>query len=216
MSEQAIVDGINALRHRILSMESRSITPVEMLAIGQTFFEVHRGMIHGEYFDDFCAEWTAFVAEWLEGSTDVFEITDELPREGEWDEQDIDDIDVIILHHTDTGNENEPHQIARMHIDRGSVTVPYHFIVYEDIVYQCNDLWRICWSEDAVSIALAGNFDLHEPSEQQLQRARVLIDAISDLVGKELELVLESDLDHETTSPGLTASQWIHQLRREL
>lgn len=121
-----------------------------------------------------------------------------LPRNGDFKKRNIDQITHISVHHSASpmGKFNA-YDFARWHIDpKGRLKAPaicYHFGIEPDgTIQQTNTLDQIAWhtigaNTVAIGIELNGNFEIEEPTQEQLDSLFWLIDYLKkDVLKKDL------------------------------
>lgn len=140
---------------------------------------------------------------------EIKNIIDELPHNGDFRQRKIGDITQIVIHHSDspTGKFG-PEDFAMWHM-RGKYKMPriaYHYCIEPDgEVYQTNHLESVSWHAgeanwSSIGILLNGNFEVDEPTKNQLSALRILNKKLVDELG-DLDIVGHRDVQ-ATLCPG--------------
>ncbi len=97
-------------------------------------------------------------------------------------------IQKIIVHHSATSS-GSPASYANYHISKGWPGIGYHFVIQKNgEVFQTNDLERISYhttgqNANSIGICLTGNFDVEQPTPQQMNSLKALIINLESQLG---------------------------------
>ncbi len=124
----------------------------------------------------------------------------------------------IVVHHTATSPGATPEQIAQAEVDAGKPGLRYHFLIAADgKVYWTQPLEVAvaqtgvsAVNEDAIGIALIGNFMLVAPGPNQIAAAATLIAWLLSRFELAADVVVGRRELEDSGSPG---AQWDHQAR---
>lgn len=115
-----------------------------------------------------------------------------LERDRAWYQRDVEDVEVITVHHTASpklyDDFLELDHIYSAHVKNGWPGAAYHFVITSSgNIYQLNDLTDVTWHDtrnwDSIGVCMVGYFhpDINEqPSEKQLNALRWLLDALCE------------------------------------
>jgi hypothetical protein len=114
----------------------------------------------------------------------IEDLTATLPRRGEYHRRPLEDVRLVVVHHTAGPDDESPEHIARYHLARGWGGCGYHYVVYRTgRVVKARPVSAIpaCvlgWNRESVCIALVGDYRRVRPSGQLLAVAQQLTDAL--------------------------------------
>ena len=124
------------------------------------------------------------------------------------------DIRRIIIHHTATSGDVTPAQLAKRQTRRGRTGIACHYLVTGNgMTYRTQSLEAVvnqsrlaAVDADGVAVALAGDFDLHTPTEAQMNAAADLLAGLLRDLGLSVTAIFgRNEVERGTTSPGM---QW--------
>ena len=140
---------------------------------------------------------------------EIKNIIDKLPYNGEFMQRDLSYIKQIVVHHSASEiGKFGPEDFAFWHMN-GSMRAPricYHYVIQPDgEVYQTNHLESVSWHAgeanwSSVGILVNGNFEVDEPTKNQLSALRILNKKLIDELG-DLDIVGHCDVQ-ATLCPG--------------
>lgn len=121
----------------------------------------------------------------------------DLPRNGDFKLRKISDITHISVHHSASPmGKFTIYDFAKWHIDpKGRLKAPaicYHFGIESDgTIYQVNTLDQIAWhtinaNAFSIGIELNGNFEVEQPTKEQLSSLKWLINYLKEILNKDL------------------------------
>ena len=128
------------------------------------------------------------------------------------------DIRRIIIHHTATSGDVTPAQLAKRQIRRGRTGIACHYLVTGNgMIYRAQSLEAVvnqsrlaAVDADGVAVALAGDFDLHTPTEAQMNAAADLLAGLLRDLGLSVTAIFgRTEVERGTTSPGMQWSQGV-------
>jgi len=124
------------------------------------------------------------------------------------------DIRRIIIHHTATSGDVTPGQLAKRQIRRGRTGIACHYLIRSNgMIFRTQALEAVvnqsrlaAVDADGVAVALAGDFDLHTPTEAQMNAAADLLAGLLRDLGLSVTAIFgRNEVERRTTSPGM---QW--------
>lgn len=132
-----------------------------------------------------------------------------LMRNGSYSTRSLDKISQIVVHHS-ASTTHKAEDFARWHVQqRGWAGIGYHYIIEKDgTIIQGNPLENISYNvtnhnTKSIGICLSGNFDIEEPTTQQLNSLRKLINHLRNLLPQPLQVYGHRDFG-STSCPGKT------------
>ena len=124
----------------------------------------------------------------------------------------------VVVHHTATSPDASPEQIAQGEVDRGKPGISVHFLIAADgktywtqpleLAVALTGLSAV--NEDAIGVALIGNFSLVEPGPNQIAAAATLIAWLLSRFELPPEVVVGRRELERVASPG---AQWERRAR---
>ncbi len=143
----------------------------------------------------------------------IINYINELPRNGNFRTRPIENITHISVHHSASkSGQFGLKDFARWHMDpKGRLKAPaicYHFGIEPDgKIYQVNTLDQIAWhtigaNEYSIGIELNGNFEVEEPSPEQLDSLKWLIEYLKQELGELTILGHKQFKGNATSCPG--------------
>ena len=148
-----------------------------------------------------------------------------LPQKGEYTHRPLEKIRYLVIHHTGAGTTPQTHSstLAKSQMEeRGWPAINHHFLVYPDQVRYVGSLDTSRphvhgYNDEAIGIALVGDFDQEPPSASTVALTARLCRVIERQFGRTLARPGHHDLAlaGETTCPGSTAygpHGWLAQL----
>lgn len=144
-------------------------------------------------------------------------IVDDLPKHPEksYGVRSLNDVDVIVVHHSAVDADVTIHSLASYHVDgNGWPGIGYHFCIEEDGgIYQVNWLETRSYhaggqNHRSVGICLLGNFQQEAPASIQLEALRFLIDYLQKGDLSHVGRVLPHRALNQTACPGNSVDGW--------
>lgn len=136
----------------------------------------------------------------------VDDISDKLPKAGEYGSRSLDQIRYIVIHHSASENQL-PLDYANFHISKGWPGIGYHFVIHPTgKIWQTNDLGTVSYhvqgnNTPSIGICLSGNLNTHPMARAQERSLKALIGRLKrDLPGP-LEIKAHRDFSG-TDCPG--------------
>lgn len=130
-----------------------------------------------------------------------------LMRNGSYSTRSLDKISQIVVHHS-ASTSHKAEDFARWHVEqRGWAGIGYHFVIEKDgTIIRGNPLENISYNvanhnTKSIGICLSGNFEVEEPTDQQLKYLRKLIIHLRKLLPQPLQVYRHRDFG-STSCPG--------------